>query len=702
MKSRSSSMAPVILVPTSVSNMLTMQFDPPTRSTSPCDLCRWFECHLLILWSSYRRRCYLPLARFTIELFRDHRVYICKSVTMTLVIDTSRQTSRFSRTAVDRNDGQTPSTSSATPTTSWSTSTCNTTPSTGLTTVFNQDRFLCTHPSAASGASSSTSPHCLISTIDEYLADLRFDFPTAKASARPLRHRASLTLEVDATRRFSVEHALASSPDAMWGSHMATPPPLACGKTRTPDLPVLEHVDHSESVIASPDFYRCFKSHGRGMVIEDAAAFPYSPCRESVFVDTRRASSSSGFARSDQDACRRRTSMLEVSVDRESVEKDVERNDGREPLTSSPTKASLPSIRFQAAAETGYVVSYDSGAVDGSASTSLSESAGSSVTYFGHEEKRVTADDTTMFHRSEVSSASTDIIASETASASPPTSTASIQAQGPSPRPASLESVTSPASLPIHKPSRCHQPPLLVPPIRAERPGLSRSASAGNLSPTSRNPVSTKFAAAPISPRATRPHLIPVKRDPKTGAFTAVLDAKLTRTLTTSPPPTRPKTAETSPTSTEIVKGVRKMNKLKKLLGDEVGSHISNNSVGTGPSMTCPPRVLALDLRSDSGGVKNTMKPLPDLPPRRVLQRSNTMNVFSQPSSSIFALGSLKSRDKHGWLTATDSKRDRPSTGTDAARRAPRMTRTMPNDRPSTSASMQTRAYATDADFLER
>ncbi|KAJ9478305.1 Aspartate aminotransferase [Pseudozyma hubeiensis] len=127
-------------------------------------------------------------------------------------------------------------------------------------------------------ASLSTHSESLLSAIDEYLADLRLPLTTtANTSGR----RIPLRLNLDQSKLSSVEQALPSSPDGLRRSHL----PLPFDVSNTSVRRMTDEIEEGEEVVGSPAFYRCFKSGEGVTVMEDAAAFPYSPRRESVLVD---------------------------------------------------------------------------------------------------------------------------------------------------------------------------------------------------------------------------------------------------------------------------------------------------------------------------------------------------------------------------------------------------------------------------------
>ncbi|SJX61698.1 uncharacterized protein SRS1_12682 [Sporisorium reilianum f. sp. reilianum] len=502
-----------------------------------------------------------------------------KTDTVTLVIDTSRQRPPLLNTPLklSASDLQTPDTSSTSTTVLWSASASATTPTTALTTACTYDHAFAARRSPDT-ASATHNSEWLISKIDEYLADLSSSLPRPASKAV----RRSLKLDLDPVRLLSVERALPSSPDAVRPAHLAIPPLLlssgsgsgSSGKSCPTSMPS-SPIDFDDDLCSSL-FYRCFSRPGCA-VSEDAAPFPYSPCRESVCLEPGYfAGGLLGRVSGAADGGWRRTSVVDVLMEREE------------------SGVGLPSIRLEAANEVDEEDEGGANSAPVSAESSACSSPEREQVYWSEEEPRSAED----------SPASTHIAASK-----------SLDVPAPS-TDAQLFTPSTPEGKSLHVPTRTLLPPPAIPPRRR----LSRSASAGNLTR-----MSTQ-AARNLTP-ATSPERLDLLCTP-------------TRSNTEPPktpsPPSSKRAVEVSPTSTQIVTGVRKMNKLKQLLGEEVSPHIS--------------RALIANTRD--------AKPLPCLP-SRALQRSHT--TFS---ANTAVLGSHKPRDKK-CCAATGGSTGRPATARD-------------------------------------
>lgn len=417
---------------------------------------------------------------------------------MTLVIDTSRRANPCAPTTAHHEPEKTPITSSTTSTVLCSANTSTVTPSTGSINMST----LCT--SLPCSASQATHSETLLSAIDEYLADLRLPLATTTNTSG---RRVPLKLNLDHSKLSSVEQALASSPDVLRRSHL----PLHFDVANPSVRRMTDEIEYGTEVVGSPAFYRCFKSGEGVTVMEDAAAFPYSPCRESVLVDER-----GGDTRfRGPDRYREDRSRGDVS--------EGETSEAKEPR---PEKAGLPGIRFESPGEEESSSSDDSCGVDGKSLNTSPSSTCSSLTSCGTETK--------------------------------------------------------------------------IDPVYSKEMQTNRSAS---------DPSRFTSMSRIERPQRSRPY------SPATNTFIPATSA------TSSPSPHHVQSIELSPTSTQIVKGVRKLNKLKQLLGDEVDSHILP-SVGIAPSAN---RV-------------NTMKPLPLLPRRNLSRRSKTSTSADKPRSKTCLL----------------------------------------------------------------
>ncbi|GAC96363.1 aspartate aminotransferase [Pseudozyma hubeiensis SY62] len=457
-----------------------------------------------------------PLASILLLIINS---YFSKRMKMTLAIDTSRRASPLAPTTANRRPEQPPATSSTTSTVPHSIDTSNVTPctcSTDMSTFCTSPPFSASHP---------TQSENLVSAIDEYLADLRLPLTT---TAKTSRRHVPLQLDLDQSKLALVEQALASSPDALRRSHL----PLPIDFANSSGQRMAEELEDRAEVVGSPAFYRCFRSGEGVMVMEDAAAFPYSPRRESVLVEV------------GGDDARSRVLERNRNDDSNGIITKVEMSEatkrGRE-------MAGLPRVRFGAPVEVESSSSDDSCGVDAKWLHSSPSSTCSSLSSCGSE------------------------IKSE-----------KVQTNSPASDPAGFTSLSN-----------------------IERPRRSRQR---------------KLAMDTVIPETS---------------------------ASSSLPPRQVQSIKTSPTSTQIVKTVRKLNKLKQLLGDEVGCHIlpsvGNTSLGVH--------------ESPAANQVNVMKPLPLIPRRGSPQRSKTSTSTSTSTS--------KPRSKTCLLLATAST-GRPSTAAGA------------------------------------
>lgn len=407
-----------------------------------------------------------------------------------LSIDTSRHPSHRTR-----NNEKTPSTST-------SSLFSNPTPSTGCTVL---------------------TPECcpIISQINHFLADLHLP-------CRPAR------LNLDPKQLEAVERALPSSPDALRMSDV---------RAERASLPASQSGIHFEDGVASPLFHHCFVRAGEGKgVRDDAAPFPYSPGRESVFLEAR----GSLFARLEGSSGEGWVPSIRLeAIDESDVSSEAEKEE------ESP--------RSQA-----------SSLMSGEASDELSEESGEvepakpelrpPVPTLPRRRKPLTRP-----LRSDSSPTASELLLKPTSPAVPPQRPPFESDSNPTPASGSLHP-TPPSLPPLRSDFNLAPSGSLIPPPRP----LTRSVSAGNLAATARTPI--------------KQNLLPVKISPD-----PVLLARTSIKQSYSP-------IKSSPTSTEILEGVRKVNKLKKLLGEEVCPHV---------------------------------KPLPSLPSQgpSYLQRSNTAST---------------------------------------------------------------------------
>ncbi|CDW96735.1 hypothetical protein [Sporisorium scitamineum] len=457
--------------------------------------------------------------------------------TVTLVIDTSRQRPLLPLNTprkLSATDLKTPDTSSTNTTVLWSTSASATTPTTALTSV--SDHFLSRPPDTAS---TTTNSEWLISKIDEYLADLHSTLPT-----KPSKPRRSLELDLDPLKLLSVEQALPSSPEAIRTSLLGIPPLLLGGGKSCPTSMPSSPIDFDDD-LCSPLFYRCFSKPGGGVVHEDAAPFPYSPCQESVCLEPfggglfSRLSGGDGW---------RRPSLIDVCGDKEAQAQLVAHEMKRE-VTGV---GSLPSIRLEIATE-----------VDKNAENevhSSPESAASSVCSSPEREQLHWSRDEKGGSPSTISDSPVSIHVAASKSLDVPSDTNQPYGDTHLFSPATPD----PKAASLHVPTRPLHPPTIPP-----RRGLSRSASAGNL---------TRMATQQSSPNPLTSNGTSSSRLSREEHSTAPTRSNTEPSKLTVVTPSPKKPVEASPTSTQIVTGVRKMNKLKKLLGEEVGSHIATGT----------------------------------------------------------------------------------------------------------------------------
>ncbi|CCF53574.1 hypothetical protein NDA11_007940 [Ustilago hordei] len=569
-----------------------------------------------------------------------------RSNSVSLVIDTSRRSLKNQGGSVDTLDS--PTTSYPNTSLVWSTST-STTPSTGLTSTSAYD-----HNISHTRRSIGTSAECIITKIDEYLADLQM--PISSKSVKAVRR--SLTINIDPKELAFFEQALPSSPDAMKSGNAQTSSPPPSARPRRLSMPSSPF--DFENGLPSPFFYRCFAKQDGKIVLDDAAPFPYSPCREDVCIESASLYGSI-LGRLDDygSACPIRTDEGSKSTSKTSSRptqspESVGKSQAHE--TPSQAEVELPSIRFDAVDEsdtpsTSGGTDYGCNLTPRSSPLSLATSVSScdNNDCCGRPTRETSPsrslvdslprNELGQVPRSEMrpATADRDRCGSSSLSHSP-------VALRPSP---SLR-ISATAPSPTHEWS-----PLLRPSLGSHR-GLSRSASAGNLPRLSTGPTS---AGPPVAVGVVRradsgssgSHTV------RFASTTSTTSPSICRQKPTAPSPPSPRKADplnTSPTSTQIIEGVRKLNKLKKLLGEEVSSHIT-------PASQQLRRV-------------DRMKPLPLLP-YLPLQRSNTslttITTTATHSLSINSrtmLGSYKRRDKKPCSASTSSTNGRPSTARDA------------------------------------
>ncbi|TKY86767.1 hypothetical protein EX895_004407 [Sporisorium graminicola] len=640
--------------------------------------------------------------------------------TVTLVIDTSRQRTSNADTGKSPPCSlRTPDTSSTETTILWSAraseSASARTPSTALSSKSNCGRALLAHRpnSDLTSVTTTGNPEWLISKIDEYLADLSATLPVPHLSKACRR---SLKLDLDPLKLLSVERALPSSPDAVRRSHLCIPPLLlssgsSSGKSCSTSMPS-SPLDFNDDLF-SPLFYRCFSKPDSSLVCEDAAPFPYSPCQEAVCLD-RGVLESTGWERFSGSGREqwRRPSVIDICMEAAmAVSSDADGNEvGSEAIGGSTAflPMPMPSIRLEAAKEggAGEVVEDDKvGHTLQSAASSVCSSSKQELVYWCREEKEA----------SQGSVGNSPVALHLPASTLDVSFPASLNAQ--------LSTPARPAAPSLHVPAHTLLPPTIPP-----RRGLSRSASAGNLTrvSTPHTPHTTSSESLHHFCSATRSNTEPNK--PAATATTVAAER-------TPPRASSRRAVEVSPTSTQIVTGVRKINKLKQLLGEEVGSHI-----GVTPAALCTPARASLeeDLMAPlHTRITRDTKPLPCLPASRSLQRSQTTASTSTCASTCApatrhanraVLGSHRPRDKKCCATGGDGNTGRPSTtrercnctsceASDATKQAlklaltgtslrlppppPRPVRAGLMQRPSTSGSMKARKIAREASFLD-
>ncbi|SPO24792.1 uncharacterized protein UTRI_01776_B [Ustilago trichophora] len=551
--------------------------------------------------------------------------------TLALVIDTSRQCCSRLLDTNELNGSppdllRSPGTSSSNTTILWSSSfasASNNTPSTGLTSASSHYDHCFTR--TPRNGSTVADPEWLISQIDEYLADLD-GAPFAAQSGGSLRRR-SLKIEINPEVLASVERALPSSPDALRMSHIRIPAPLLpSAMTRRVSMP--SSPSEFDEGFASPLFYRAFQRPDGGIApADDAAPFPYSPCRESVSLEPGYFASSILGRIGDNGG--RRPSLLDDILERKETEVEAEAkgSDGEwsskcagtqeEEVEEGAEGKDVPSIRLEAAAEDNDVYpSMDE-------ATSSRSSPSSAITPVSSCEGARSHKDDVQSRPStgSASDAAAAMMAGSRSSNSTPAENGGDrphwrdhrQYQPTEPSPSSAASLHVPMLTP--PPLRARTVPLIPPPTIPARRGLSRSASAGNLPryephPHHHHPATkSKPTIAQTNPESV---------------FTTIKgfigEPGLKKDLTPSPPSLAPSKAKASssnvsPTSTQIVEGVRKMNKLKKILGEEVGSHIPHPTAGWGAAVT-PLSRTSLDPahRPTTKSAGTTNKPLPCLP----------------------------------------------------------------------------------------
>ncbi|SPO23098.1 uncharacterized protein UTRI_01776 [Ustilago trichophora] len=590
--------------------------------------------------------------------------------TLALVIDTSRQ---HCPRLLDVNNPhgsspdllRSPGTSSSNTTSLWSSSfasVSNHTPSTGHTIASSiHDHCFSRTPRNPTTGSTVSDPEWLISQIDEYLADLDVA-PSTAQSANSL-HRQPLKIEINPEVLSSVERALPSSPDALRMSHIRLPAPLLpSAVARRASMP--SSPSDWDDGFTSPLFYRAFQRPEGGVApADDAAPFPYSPCRESVSLESGYFASSIMGRMGDFGS--RRPSLLDDIVEKKETEmkKEVEvkvGDGGWSPKSIRPKEEEgkgeegkdVPSIRLEAAAEdsdicssTGDAASSQSSPLSAFTSISSCEGANSRMDDARSRPNMDSAPQTTAAAAAvvEAASRSSNFLSAENGCDRSDRRN-HRQFQPTDPSPSSAASLHVPTLTP--PPLRARTVPLIPPPTIPPRRGLSRSASAGNL-PRYQPHHDQQHAAM-----KSKPTIVHSPESVVTAIKGFIGHPGLKKDLTPSPPSLAPtkatvSTSNASPTSTQIVEGVRKMNKLKKLLGEEVGSHIPHPTARWVASTAIPPLQTSFDPPpSHRFTTKNTTsttnKPLPCLPAFPSPQRSNT--TFTHPTSMHKSHPSLKTK----------------------------------------------------------
>ncbi|KAJ1029715.1 hypothetical protein NDA13_002958 [Ustilago tritici] len=573
-----------------------------------------------------------------------------KSNSVSLVIDTSRRSLKNQGGSADTLDS--PATSYPNTSLVWSTST-STTPSTGLTSTSAYDHNISHTP-----RSIGTSAECIITKIDEYLADLQM--PISSKYVKAVRR--SLTINIDPKELTFFEQALPSSPDAMKSGNPQTSSPPPSARPRRLSMPSSPF--DFENGLPSPFFYRCFAKQDGKIVLNDAAPFPYSPCREDVCIESGSLygsilgrlddyGSACPIRRDDGSKTTSKTTSKTSSRPTQSPE-FVGKSQAHE--TPSQAEVELPSIRFDAVDESD-TPSTSGGADYGCNLTPRSSplSLATSVSSCDNNDCCGRPTRETSPSRSLVDSLPRNelqqVPRSEMRPATADRDRCGSSSLSHSPvvlRPSPSLRISATAPSPTHEWS-----PLLRPSLDSHR-GLSRSASAGNLprlitGPTSAGPPVAVSVVRRADSGSSGSHTV---RFASTISATSPSTCRQKPTAPSPPSPPKADPLNTSPTSTQIIEGVRKLNKLKKLLGEEVSSHIT-------PASQQLRRV-------------DRMKPLPLLP-HLPLQRSNTSlttitttTTHSLSINSRTMLGSYKRRDKKPCSASTSSTDGRPSTARDA------------------------------------
>ncbi|SNX83280.1 uncharacterized protein MEPE_01987 [Melanopsichium pennsylvanicum] len=566
---------------------------------------------------------------------------------LALVIDTSRQRPHQLRNTKNRSSlfepHPTPGTSCSTISIPWSDST-SATPSTGATSPspYNSSAYYRHLP--LTPGSTTADPCYLITKIDEYLAELHA--PTFGKNTKSPRR--SLRIEINSELLSSAETALPSSPDAIRSTQgMTLSPLLTSARARPASMPASPSI--FEADFGSPLFYRTFQRPDGQSVCEDAAPFPYSPCRESVSVEpgNLRGSISNRLSELEQS----RTSSPEDVVKRSSEERVESICEGRWNPTYDGKKDGsesneVPLPRIDTVDKTGTSSSRNS---DIPAWTTPQSSPTSVIT--SPSSCECIADIATEVKDTKLPWNVMECpVIITVAGPSPPDESSEPNSEA-QPRLCTTPESRAAVSSYVQATKRSHTVPLAPPSALAHRPGLSRSASVGNLHLLSSRTL--PFGATDSRALASSPHV--PKQDKissKSTAF-ALVKGDLDNRLAPLPPSSA---NTTSPTSTQIIEGVRRMNKLKKLLGEEVGSHVlvparlpipqaSLSSIA--PFSPCE----ASDLRR-----ANTMKPLPLIPNSKGFEEVPVMR-----SQIILGSHKRKQGEKVRGCLATSST-GRPST----------------------------------------
>lgn len=649
-----------------------------------------------------------------------------KVSSLSLVIDTSRRRDPLLPGLSDcgsSNDNlRSPKTTGSSTTLLWS-ATVSTTPATGLTANSAYENFDTRTPPAY-----KSDPEWLITKIDEYLADL--NLTVACRSAKSTRH--SLKIDVSPEGLSSVERALPSSPDALLLSYKAVQSPLlTSGNARS--VSALSSPAEFDVDFASPLFYQCFSRPDGCRVSDDAAPFPYSPCRESVSLEAGGFGSS--FINRRGDSTYRRPFLLDETSETK-PQQIVFSSGGGLPHTQNSAVvdgSDVPSIRLETSVESdfgafeahsfGRQAALKSSPPSTASSTTSCESGEHGNSSFQNEQApRIPTNAQPASALPENKIVEATCTASDKLGASREKRTISPATPTCNPKASPYLHSSSPTeSLQVFKRSTA-----------SSRRFLTRSSSAGDLSrlevqsgpsscleaKTGVNGLETARQVPRIIDRAATPGgSSPIRQGERAGISPrGSPEAKVLTSL---------------PTSTQIIEGVRKVNKLKRLLGEEVGSHISTAcSITQHVWASSPPRShTTLDppcppIHTDPLRWVDMMKPLPRLPgpPLRSLQRSNTANTV--PGAQIgrrVLLDPSKPREKK--CCKESSGTGRPSTARDARCRCPncvevrnasqrlltsalagtslRLDSKVSSVRPSTASSHHSRSLSRSRSFLD-